>query len=232
MQPPTPLRQRPHGVLIPAYNAAASLPRVLDGLAAHVPMEDVLVVDDGSRDGTVECARARGARLVQHPENRGKGAALATGLLHARDLLGWEWAVTLDADGQHSPEDLDGFLDARPGPATGILAGARERRDTAMPWHRRFSNASTTRLVSRLAGAAVFDAQCGFRAYRLELAGILPRSGRFEWESRALILAARAGWGIERVPVRTIYAGEGSHMRLVTDTLRFLGMAGRLAWTR
>jgi hypothetical protein len=62
--------------------------------------------------------------------------------------------------------------------------------------------------------------------------GALPEAGRFEWEAQALILAARAGWEIEKVPVRTVYAGEGSHMRLVADTLRFVRMAGRLAWTR
>ncbi len=155
-----------------------------------------------------------------------------TGLLHARDDLGWEWAIPLDADGQHDPADLEAFLSARPGPSTGILAGARSRSGSNMPWHRRFSNASTTWLVSRLAGRPVHDAQCGYRAYRLELGGILPREGRFDWEPQALILASRAGWGIDRIPVRTVYAGERSHMNLVSDTMRFLRMAWRLAWTR
>jgi glycosyltransferase involved in cell wall biosynthesis len=234
---PLPLRHRPHGVVIPAYQAAGSLPGVLQGLARRAAGIPVLVVDDGSRDGTSAAAEHADVPLLRHRENRGKGAALMTGLIHARDVLGWEWAITLDADGQHAAEDLDGFLSAAPDVRTGILAGTRTRRGSGMPWHRRFSNASTTGLVSRLAGRPVFDAQCGYRAYRLELAGILPPSGRFEWESQALILAARAGWGIESVPVRTVYAGEGSHMDLARDTLRFLRMAlrlsvGGLAWTR
>jgi glycosyltransferase involved in cell wall biosynthesis len=226
------LGARVTGVLVPAYEAGRSLPRVLDGLLPLLGAGRLLVVDDGSSDGTAAAAAARGVPVVRHAENRGKGAALMTGLLHARDALGWEWAVTMDADGQHDPRDLDGFLGAAPGSRTGILVGTRARKGTGMPWHRRFSNASTTWLVSRLAGKHVFDAQCGYRAYRLELGGILPLSGRFEWESQALIVAARAGWEIEKVPVRTVYAGEGSHMDLVRDTWRFLRMAGRLAWTR
>lgn len=232
MYPAPELRARPHGIVIPAYEASGTLPRVLDALVPLVGAPRILVVDDGSTDGTSDAAAKRGVPVLRHPVNRGKGGALMTGLLHSRDHLGWEWAVTLDADGQHHPGDLEGFLAARPVRSTGMLAGARARRGTGMPWHRRFSNASTTWIVSRLAGRPVHDAQCGYRAYRLELAAILPREGRFDWESRALVLASRAGWDIERVPVRTVYTGEGSHMNLARDTLRFLCMAVELAWTR
>jgi glycosyltransferase involved in cell wall biosynthesis len=232
---PQPLRSRPHGLVIPAYNAGRSLGSVLEALQVAAPNLPILAVDDGSSDDTAACASARGALVVRHAVNCGKGAALMTGLTHARDALGWEWAITLDADGQHDAADLEGFFSATPAARTGILAGVRRRRGTAMPWHRRFSNASTTWLVSRLAGAPVFDAQCGYRAYRLDLVSGLPDAGRFEWEAAALILAARGGWGIEPVPVRTLYGEYGSHMDLFRDTLRFLRMAfgpGGMAWTR
>jgi len=215
-------------VIIPAYEAGTTLPGVIAGLAPHFAPNEILVIDDGSRDDTAGKAESAGVRVLKHPQNRGKGAALVTGLSQAR-ALGWEWAITLDADGQHAPEDLEGFRSARPGPRVGILNGCRARRGSRMPWHRRFSNASTTALVSRLAGTPVFDAQCGYRAYRLEILEALPEGGRFEWEAQALILAARAGWEIEKVPVRTVYAGEGSHMRLFADTLRFVRMAYRMS---
>lgn len=235
------LRSYSHGAIVPAYQAAASLPAVLQGLRNRLGEGRVLVVDDGSTDGTAAAAERAGVPCVRHPANRGKGAALMTGLLHARDVLGWEWALTLDADGQHDPKDLEGFLAYRPTSGTGVLAGARARAGTAMPWHRRFSNASTTWLVSRLAGTPVHDAQCGYRAYRLDLARLLERDGRFEWESQALIRAARAGYAIEKVSVRTVYGDQGSHMDLWRDSVRFLRMALRLslglsrggpAWTR
>jgi hypothetical protein len=114
---------------------------------------------------------------------------------------------------------------------TGFLVG-RRARSGSLPLHRRFSNAFTTWMVSRLAGRPVFDAQSGFRAYRAELADCLPREGRFEWESQALVICSRRGYGVEAVPVRTLYRGAGSHMRLGRDTWRFLRMVGRLAWTR
>src|SRR5690606_15452842 len=235
---PSPLRSRPHGLLIPACQAGRSLPRLLDALAIAVPDVSILVVDDGSGDDTAACVEARTGRnvaLIRHAVNRGKGSALMTGLRHARDVLGWEWAVTLDADGQHDPADLEGFLAAVPGSDTGILVGSRPLRGTAKPWPRRFSNASTTWLISRLAGTPVFDAQSGYRAYRLDLVASLPGEGRFEWEARVLVLAARAGWKIGKVPVRTVYGDQGSHMDIWRDSLRFLRMVfgrGGMAWTR
>jgi glycosyltransferase involved in cell wall biosynthesis len=226
------LRSRPHGVVIPAYQAARSLASVISGLIPLIPRSNILVVDDGSTDGTARVGEALGVRVLRHESNRGKGASLMTGLLEARDARGWEWALTVDADGQHDARDMDGFLATRPAPETGIVVGARLRAGTAMPWHRRFSNASTTWLVSTLAGRPVYDAQCGYRAYRLDLVASLERDGRFEWESQALIRAARAGYGIEKVPVRTVYGDQGSHMDLWRDSVRFLRMAGKFAWTR
>jgi glycosyltransferase involved in cell wall biosynthesis len=225
------LGTRRTGVVIPSFQASATLGAVLDGLLRFFPPDRVVVVDDGSTDGTHAIPASRGIPSLRHPANRGKGAALMSGLTEAR-RRGWEWAITLDADGQHTPEDLENFLSAEPGPRAGILLGCRARGGTAMPWHRRLSNALSTWIVSRLAGRPVFDAQCGFRAYRTDLTEALPGEGRFEWEAQALILCCRSGREIEKVPVRTVYTGGGSHIRLGRDTWRFLRMAGRLAWTR
>ena len=225
------LKSRRIGVVIPAYEASASLPALLDGLLNRLSYQQILVVDDGSSDGTSTLTASKGVLYLRHEINRGNGAALMTGLLHARHL-GWEWAVTLDADGQHTVEDLEKFLVAQPGPNTGILVGARQRSGTPMPLHRRFSNAFSTWLVERLAGGPVFDAQCGFRAYRLDLVKNYPLEGRFEWESQALILCRRLGFDVEAIPIRTVYSEYGSHMRIGRDTWRFLRMYGKLAWTQ
>ncbi len=229
MNPPA-LRDRNFGIVIPAFEAAKTLANLLEDVTALITPEKVMIVDDGSADGTAGVAEAKRVLCLRHPENRGKGAALMTGLSRAREL-GWEWAVTMDADGQHAAADLPRFFDARPGPETGILVGRRERRGTSMPWHRRFSNFITTGMVSRLAGKPVHDAQSGFRAYRLDILDAFPRSGRFEWESQALILSCRRGIALEPISIRTLYyPAHGSHMRLLRDSWRFLRMAWGLAW--
>lgn len=227
------------GILIPAYDAAACLGATLAGVLSKVDASRIAVIDDGSRDGTAEVAGRAGVACLRHASNRGKGAALMTGLIWARDS-GWEWAVTLDADGQHAASDLDAFWAAPVAADTGIVVGRRGIRGTRMPWHRRFSNAVTTRMISRLARRPVHDAQCGYRMYRLSaLDGMgLPREGRFEWESQALVLCGRRGYSILPVDIATVYTDNGSHMRLFRDTLRFLRMYMRLAalpesaWTR
>ncbi|HKP95466.1 MAG TPA: glycosyltransferase family 2 protein [Fibrobacteria bacterium] len=221
------------GIIIPAYNAEAFLGGTLEALLKHADPARVAVVDDGSSDGTAEKARLAGVTCLRHPANQGKGSALMTGLLWAAEK-GWRWAVTMDADGQHAPGDLESFWKAPVTDQTGVLVGRRGIRGSAMPWHRRFSNTLTTRMISGLAGKPVFDAQCGFRMYRLDAvaAAGYPRHGRFEWESQALVLACRKGFSILPVDIATVYTDNGSHMRLLLDSCRFLKMYWRLAWTR
>ena len=225
------LRALKVGVIVPAFQASESLSKVVAELIHVFPLDRIVVVDDGSTDDTAKTAENAGVICLSHPQNRGKGAALRSGLVHARES-GWQWALTMDADGQHSPADVEHFMAHRPGKQTGILLGSRTRRGTPMPWHRRFSNSFSSYLVSRAAGRALGDAQCGFRAYRLDFLDHYPIEGRFEWESQVLILCCRRGGEVENISVRTVYSGESSHMRLGRDTWRFLRMLGRTAWTR
>jgi glycosyltransferase involved in cell wall biosynthesis len=221
------------GILIPAYNAAPCIAATLAPLLERVGPSRLAVIDDGSTDGLSAAVEALGVACLRHAGNRGKGAALMTGLRWARER-GWAWAVTMDADGQHSPDDLPAFWEAPVRPDTGVVVGRRRIAGTSMPLHRRFSNALTTRMVSSLAGQPVHDAQSGYRMYRLEaaLSADLPPEGRFEWEAQALVLCCRRGWSILPVDIATLYTDNGSHMRLAHDTLRFLRMYGRMAWTR
>ena len=222
-------------VLVPVYRGGAAFARFLDDLLGRVSPDRVLVVDDGSDDGSAETALARGANCVRFPENRGKGAALEAGLR-------W-WAergalriATLDADGQHPASVLpELFARARETDA-GVVVGARDLESAKMPRARRFSNRTTTAMLSALAGVPLFDSQCGCRCYssRAATRGLFPESGRFAWESEVLVLAARAGERIERIPIPVVYAprGEsGSHISHVRDTLRFLKLWFRL-WRR
>ena len=147
-------------VAIPAYQAVYSVREVVDRTLAVIP--DVLVVDDGSRDGTAEAARAGGAEVHVFPANRGKGAALAA----AFDILfsrGFAGVVTVDADGQHLPEEIPRLLEVAPN--ADLVLGTRDHLFAEMGAVRRFSNRSSSRAISWAAGCAVSDVQTGFRLY-------------------------------------------------------------------
>ncbi len=220
------------GIIVPAYNSAIFLDTTLKGILQKYPAAKIVVVDDGSVDKTGEKALALGVSCLVHERNLGKGAALMTGLTWARKQ-GWKWAVTMDADGQHDISDLESFRVTPCTDKTAILVGRRSIRGTSMPLHRRFSNYLTTCVISLLASKPVYDAQCGYRMYRLDVLDklVFPIQGRFEWEAQVLVLACRAGYTVAAVDIATVYTDNGTHMHLVRDTLRFLKMVWRLAWT-
>jgi glycosyltransferase involved in cell wall biosynthesis len=211
--------------LVPAYQAAAHLEDVLHRLLVHLDARSVFVVDDGSTDGTAEIAQRAGVRLVRHPQNRGKGAALCTGFAAAR-TAGFTHVVTLDADGQHPPECIPDFLAARRD--ADILIGWRLHDATAMPPARRFSNRATAAILSALAGQTILDGQCGYRMLALGAIDGLPLSARgFMLESELLVRAGRAGARIGHVPIPCVYGDETSHINVLRDTGRFLWLVAR-----
>jgi len=202
--------------LIPAYRAERTLGPVLAGTLPVIP--DVLVVDDGSPDATGEVARRLGARVVAHPVNRGKGAALRTGF----DLLfgeGFDAVVTLDADGQHLPEEIPSLLRAD----ADLVLGTREQQFRGMTTVRRTSNRWSSRAISILAGQPLGDIQTGFRLYSRPLIAAtgFPEDG-FEAESAVVVRARRLGFRIVSVPVRLGFVDgrPTSHYRPLTDSLR------------
>ena len=198
-------------VVVPAFQAAATVAEVVTQCLSAAR---VLVVDDGSTDGTEHLARTAGARVVRLVVNQGKGAALRTGI--ARVLAdGATHIATLDADGQHDPSALPRLFAALDD--TDIVVGARARGGSAMPAHRRFTNHASSVALSRIAGVEISDAQSGFRAFRRDVAeGVHPAGDGYEFETEFLVLAARAGFRISSVPVPTIY-GAPSHFRLIRD---------------
>jgi glycosyltransferase involved in cell wall biosynthesis len=217
-----PERPAEFAVLLPAYQAEATLPAVLAGLKRWLPGAPVLVLDDGSRDGTAGAARQAGAEVFSHGSNQGKGAALDQGyrILHRR---GHRAVLSLDADGQHDPALAPELTETFREGAFDLLVGDRSQGFAAMPADRRLSNRLSTALLARACGLPLRDSQCGYRVLRLEAWRPLALRGRrFDYESELLLGLARAGGRIGQWPVPVCAGGAGSHVRRLGDTLRFL----------
>lgn len=207
-------------MVIPAYNAAAQVGAVVDGVLRAVPGVQVLVVDDGSRDDTAARAQAAGAAVASHEDNQGKGRALATGLAAAL-ALDPAWIVTLDADGQHPPGLIPLLVAPLAAGTADLVIGARRRDPAVMPPARRLSNWLSSALVSRALGSRVPDSQSGFRAMTPAVAAaVQPPGSRYEFETEFLFLAATRGFRIAAVEVPTVYNGSPSYFRHIADTLR------------
>jgi glycosyltransferase involved in cell wall biosynthesis len=206
--------------VVPCFNEAAHIAAVVAGVQAHVP--SVLVVDDGSTDGTAARARAAGAEVVRLPANRGKGAALRAGWQRASEL-GFTWALMLDGDGQHAAEDIPAFLGCAERGRAPLIVGDRMKDCEAMPWLRRTANRWMSKRLSRLTGMPLPDSQCGFRLARLDtLRRLGLRANRFEIESEMLVAFLAAKQRVSFVPIRVIYKSGVSRINPVTDTWRWL----------
>jgi glycosyltransferase involved in cell wall biosynthesis len=209
--------------LIPAFNEAARVAGVIQRAKPHVC--EVVVIDDGSADDTSGVARAAGARVIRHEQNRGKGATIVAGLEYFRQSNA-EFAVLLDADGQHDPDEIPKFLAVS---GAGIVVGNRMGDTRPMPAVRAWTNRFTSWLTGKLARQPIPDSQCG---YRLVARAVLPdlklSTTRFETETEMLIQAGRAGHKIVSVPVRTIYEpGRVSRIHPWRDAVRFFKLAAK-----
>ena len=209
--------------VIPAFNAGASLARVVDAVRLAIPDVLIVGVDDGSHDDSGTVMQSRCDSCMRFSTNRGKGAALREGFDTAL-ALGAHIILTIDADGQHDAASAPRLIEAL-GDAD-VAVGAR-RRAGSMPLHRRLSNALSSAAVSAVARYTLPDPQSGYRAIRREVLERVAASGdRYEFETDFLIQAARQGFRITSVEIPTLY-GPSSHFRPIGDTLRVVGTIWR-----
>jgi glycosyltransferase involved in cell wall biosynthesis len=218
----------PIAVVVPAFQAAATIASVVARTFRAVPAAYVIVVDDGSTDGTGDVGRGRGATVLSHAANRGKGAALATGIAAAlaadADVI-----VTVDADGQHPPEEIPRLMVPITQGKADLVLGAR-RRSGSMPWSRRLTNWLSARLATRIGGQGVSDAQTGYRAFTRAVAEqVRPTEARYDYETAFLLGALEAGFRVASVSVPTIYTDARSHFRLWGDSWRVARVFARHA---
>lgn len=223
--------------VIPVYNHADTLPAVAGEATRHVPL--VVVVDDGSTPpvaltGSAATAAAGEVRILRHPQNLGKGAALLTAF-DALAAEGFEWAVTLDADGQHSPSELSRFVEAvRRQPDPALWIGVRSF-GPGVPRSSRFGRVFSNFWVRLETGLNLRDTQSGFRAYPLCLLEALRACGcrRYDFEIESLVRLARGRVPIREREVSVRYLETRvSHFGRFRDNLRLSLLHARLTGRR
>lgn len=205
-------------MVIPAKNESGSISALIEQLAALPDLKEIVVVDDGSTDGTGDIAERLGARVIRHPYSKGNGAAIKSGVRAARG----EIVVFMDADGQHAPRDVHRLLQ-KVDQGFDMVVGARQSGSQASVG-RGFANKFYNWLASYMAGQKIEDLTSGFRAVRrqkfLEFLYLLPNG--FSYPTTSTMAFFRAGYTVGYVPIDASKRVGKSHIKPLRDGVRFL----------
>ena len=196
-------------VIIPVYNHADTVVHVVaKARQCHLP---IIVVDDGSTDATHENLKSiQNIKIIRHSRNTGKGAALISGMIEAAKIA--DWAICLDADGQHDPYDMKKLIRAIPEGMRPIVIGKRQGMENA-PWTSRFGRQFSNFWVWASGVPFLSDSQSGFRCYPLpEVLNLGVHSGGYQYEIEVLAKAAWRAIPILEVPVNVTYAPAGQRI--------------------
>lgn len=191
-------------IVVPAYNEAEVITGVIREIRS-AGYQNILVVDDGSRDATQLIARNNGVIALRHRINRGKGAATKTGI-EAAKLLGADIIVTLDGDGQHDPRDIKLLIKPIIDNHCDVALGSRLIRPEGMPWYKILHNKIGNVLVWYFYGLYVTDSQSGFRAYSRHAAETInTRTDRYEYDSEVIREIYLYRLQYQEIPIRVRY---------------------------
>jgi glycosyltransferase involved in cell wall biosynthesis len=213
-------------IVVPAFNEASTIGPLVRRIREVMPHADVVVMDDGSTDGTSAAAEAAGAQVLRHPYNKGNGAAVKTALRS----LSAERIIIIDADGQHPPEMLPALADALD--AYDLVVGARTA-DSDARRNRRFGNWVFCALASFLTDRTIPDLTSGFRAFyrqkALEFVHLYPNG--FSFPTTSTLAFISAGYNVKFIPIVAAQRSEetSSHIRPLQDGFRFILMIVRIA---
>ena len=213
--------------VIPCLNEQENIGRVVAGVRNY--LQTVVVVDDGSKDATAAQGKGAGAEILRHEVSRGKGAALQEAWKILRER-GFKWALSLDGDGQHSPEDIPAFFECAERTSALLVIGNRMANAGEMPFLRRFVNRWMSRRLSKATGRMLPDSQCGFRLMNLDAwSGQMITTNHFQIESEVVVAFIAAGHPVEFVPIRVIYKNEQSKIHPLRDTVRWFRWYGEMS---
>lgn len=205
-------------IIIPAYNEATNLEKLLPEILTHHPEAEIIVIDDYSTDETANVCNSHGVKCIRQPYNMGNGAAIKTGVRNVTHDI----TVCMDADGQHNPADIARLLE-RFNEGYDMIVGERSAESQASIG-RRLGNGLYNRVASFMTGFRIGDLTSGFRVVRTEkfreFLHLLPN--RFSYPTTITMAFFRAGYTVAYVPIKARKRGGKSHINLMRDGMRFL----------
>lgn len=192
-------------IIVPAFNEAIAIGPVIDQIKGQ-GFKNIIVIDDGSLDNTSKIAQSKGAIILNHKINRGKGAATQTGF-EAAKIMGADFVVTIDADGQHNPAEIKSLLTPLLNDETDVTLGSRFKSNQKIPLTRRAANFVGNVLTFLFYGIYVSDSQSGFRGYNKKgLQSINTTFDRYEFESEIIDQINRNKLRYKEVPITVSYS--------------------------
>ncbi len=215
-------------VVIPAYNAGKYLDELIPRCLAYVCDSNLLLVNDGSKDNTLDLIKKHRVSYISFPQNRGKGAALMAGYRYGI-VHGYRSVLTLDADLQHLPEEIPRFYALDNGHR--IIIGTRHMDPKVMPFDRWLTNNLTSMIISVFSSQRVRDSQSGYRLIPTNVLASIPlQTVGYDFESELLFKAGALGCEIAEVPISTVYEGSESFINPLNDTGRFIRQIWHRVW--
>lgn len=212
-------------IVLPAKNEAGAIGQTIEKILALQLVDEVIVVNDGSSDQTLQVAEQAGAKVISHPYSKGNGAAIKTGARHAQG----EIIIFMDADGQHDPNDIPEFI-KKLEQGYDLVVGARQKGSQAS-LGRGFANAFYNKLATYMTEHQVEDLTSGFRAVRAEkfreFLYLLPNG--FSYPTTSTMAFFRAGYSVTYIPIHAAKRIGQSHIRLLRDGTRFVLIIFKIA---
>jgi len=208
-------------VLIPTYNNERTLNRVIDGVLKYT--EHIIIINDGATDSTIEILKSyANLEQIHFPQNKGKGVALREGFKKGYEL-GYSYAITIDSDGQHYPEDIAVFITAIEESPGSLLIGDRNMTQEGIPKKSSFGNKFSNFWYTFETGVRLTDTQSGYRLYPLKkLASLNYFTNKFEFEIEVIVRASWKGITVKNVPIKVLYdeSERVTHFRPIKDFTR------------
>lgn len=211
------------GVVIPSFNESETIGEVIESIGKYA-IDEILVIDDGSTDDTSKVAKSKGAEVITHSKNLGKGKSIKEGIeyLYDRNI---DYIIFMDGDGQHNPDELPYFINNAD---KNVVVGNRMQNHKNMPFIRWITNKIMSLVIFMLCGQYVPDSQCGYRLVNKKiLKNITLKCWKYEIESEMILKISEKNIKIHSVPISTIYKSEVSQINPLKDTFRFLGLVKR-----